>query len=154
MRTSLFLLLLTGCSSALPAPPVRVVGDGVEGLIRACEVASVAQALDEVFLAASEREWRQLRAAVGAPLPALAEFSVERVVALPLPGDVALGHVEVSSEEGVDVVTADVAPAAAPASAPRLVLLRVLRRPCQLAVVLRDDVRGAERTLAVYPASR
>ena len=57
-------------------------------------------------------------------------------------------------DRGVDVVILDVEPARARRRGAAVSLLTVARRPCQLAVVLRDQVRGLERTVAVYPAAR
>ena len=157
MRVSSLAVVLIGCSVQPDPQPVRVDGEGVRGLVRTCEVVEVARPLGEIRYAASVREWRELRESVGGldafRAPA-GDFLAERLIAVPLTRGIALSHVEVSSEEGVDVVTVDVAPVAQAATAERAALLFVARRPCQLAVVLRDDVRGAEQTLAVYPASR
>ena len=157
MRALLLAVLSASCSVSRGAPPVRVVREGQPGLVLACSLVEVDRALAEARCATAAREWRALCERAGGlqdAAPASVDFFSERLVVVPVPFDVDMQQVEVSSEEGVDVVTVDVAPAERSAPRPRVALLRLQRRSCQLAVVLRDDVRGAERTLAVYPQTR
>ena len=70
---------------------------------------------------------------------------------VPVAGGMRCRGVVVSSEEGVDVVTIDVEGEVAMArSAPRVALLQLKRRPNQVAVVVRDEAQGAERTVLIY----
>lgn len=157
MRCYALAAVLAGCAAPPPSPPVRVLGEGHAGLVRACSVVDVARPLDGPRRVSSAAEWRALRGAAGGSglaRPAPFEPLDEALVVVPLSPALALRGVEVSTEEGVDVVTVDVEPAAAAGRAARVGLLRIGRRPCQLAVVVRDQARGAERTVAVYPPSR
>ena len=157
MRALLLAVLSASCSVPPTAPPVRVVREGQPGLVLACSVVDVGLELSEARCATADREWRALCERVDGlqgAAPASVDFFSERLVVVPVPTGVDMQQVEVSSEEGVDVVTLDVAPAEDAPVRPRVALLRLQRRSCQLAVVLRDDVRGAERTLAVYPPTR
>ena len=73
------------------------------------------------------------------------------MVAVPLGTGLRSKQVVVSSEEGVDVVTVDVEDRAEQAAERSGVAILLLgRRPNQLAVVVRDQQRGRERTAAVY----
>lgn len=105
-------------------------------------------------------------AALAGELAPLAErpsspFDAAYVVVIPLALGSQCRGVVVSSEEGVDVVTVDVVTvdvvtddaAEGASGAPRrpsVALLRLGRRPNQVAVVLRDEVQGRERTAWIY----
>ena len=56
-------------------------------------------------------------------------------------------------EEGVDVITLDVAGGSVHSTAPakQACFLHAAPRECQIAIVLRDQERGEERTVAVFP---
>jgi len=142
--------------SAIPSwRPIRVIGDGERGVLLACRDADVSRPLDGPLRIESGREWQALRSEFVAgterrdELP-FADFRGGYVVALPLdPGLRSVGVV-VSSEEGVDVVTVDVERRQPDRQASRVCLLRLSRRPNQLAVVVRDQQVNAERTVAIY----
>lgn len=156
MRAVASCLLLSACWSG-PAPlPIVVVGDGEAGVVRAHALATSSSPLAAPLYVTSEAGLRELSRALGEAAPAAGslDFYDERLVAVPLDPSTAPRAVEVSSEEGVDVVILDVEPAPARPRSAAVSLLTVARRPCQLAVVLRDQVRGLERTVAVYPAAR
>ena len=166
MRAPLLALLAAACAAPSStriwsATAARVVGDGEPGVVlgwRACHVAAPLAAPLRVADAAG---WRSMCAALAGELAPLAEqpsspFDAAYVVVIPL----ALGRqcrgVVVSSEEGVDVVTVDVVTGDAAEGAsgaprrPSVALLRLGRRPNQVAVVLRDEVQGRERTAWIY----
>lgn len=156
MRALVLALVLSCCCWSPPALPIRVVGDGEHGVVLAHAQVSAIEPLAGVVRVTSAAELRELSRALGAPPAAVAglDFYEECLVAVPLDAAVAPRAIEVSSEEGVDVVILDVEPRSPPGQAASVSLLRIARRPCQLAVVMRDQVQGRERTLAVYPGSR
>ena len=98
------------------------------------------QALRSVFVARTERRDE---------LP-FTDFRGGYVFALPLDPGLSSVGVVVSSEEGVDVVTVDVERRQHRRQVSRMCLLRLSRRPNQLAVVFRDQQVHAERTVAIY----
>lgn len=155
MRASLaiYALLLGACAASAPSSvPVEVVGDGEHGVLRQHAVVPT-RAFPVCMRATDDDEWSAVEQELGAGvLPAAIagrDFAIEQIVAVPLSGEVQLLGIVVSSEEGVDVLTLDVG--RAQPRGPRACLLHLGRRTCQVAIILRDQERGMERTLAVYP---
>jgi len=139
------------CSCAVPVP-VDVVGDGEQGVVLACNV--LAATVDACHRATDDEAWVALCDELGGDFASLAGDSLdsEQRIVVPLaPGMLLLGIV-VSSEEGVDVITVDVTGGDVHSTGPASsgCLLRVDRRMCQIAIVLRDPEQATERTLAVY----
>ena len=148
------------CAAGPPDPvedgehPIRiaVVGDGVADVVRACTAVSlravppVAERFvdDDSFGAGSERYAGDL-AGHAAP-----DWFEDCLVLVPLRSAERATGLVVSSEEGVDVVTIDVAARKEPAPAAPAILLRVARRSCQLAIVVRDFAAGTERTVGIF----
>jgi hypothetical protein len=154
MRASLAVLTLLVCSCATPVPlslPIDVVGDGEHGVVL-LQTILVANPDTACRRATDGDEWWRLRVQMGWEVSSLAadyvDFAVEQLVVVPLPiGSQLLGTV-VSSEEGVDVVTLDIQ--RCDQRIPQACLMRLSRRTCQIAIILRDQEAGEERTLAVY----
>lgn len=155
MRASLSVLIVLVGSCAGPVPsslPVAVVGDGEHGVVLHQAILSAKPAI-RCARATDDDEWLQLRRQMGwqvaSPAADYADFAVEQLVAVPLPAGWQLLGTVVSSEEGVDVVTLDIQPCERRNS--QVCLMRLGRRSCQIAIILRDQEAGEERTLAVYP---
>ncbi|MEC8253189.1 MAG: hypothetical protein VX044_08260 [Planctomycetota bacterium] len=161
MRAALLGLVTAAC--AAPSPEVsprdvgiRVVGDGQAGVVLECRERLVGAPLDRPQRVADAAGWRALCASVaGEMAPAGARppvsFEATYLVAVPIAGGMRCRGVVVSSEEGVDVVTIDVERQVAMARrAPRVAMLQLKRRPNQVAVVVRDEAQGAERTVLIY----
>lgn len=136
--------------------PIRVVGDGEPGVVLSCSDHVAAQRLQQPLRVLDVAAWRALCLACRGHLTSsadapIASFEDDYVVAVPLGVGLCSRQVVVSSEEGVDVVTVDVQDSADRAPARNGVTILLLRRrPNQLAVVVRDQERGTERTAAVY----
>lgn len=163
----LWLLLFSACQAPRPpqlAVPVTVVGDGEDGVLLSATVVPCRSNVGACERAANAYEWRALRARfafTSEESPSVVDLStvdlfLEQVVVASLPEGAGLTGIVVSSEEGVDVVTLDVvnphsSQAEGVAESGTCCFLRIARRPCQLAVILRDQEHGLERTLAVFP---
>lgn len=156
-------LLLGACSApAALVVPVAVVGDGESDVLLAHEVLPASGgALTRGALAsgkamcrrASEVEhWAELCEMFGSVLATRSElnpgFDDQQFVAVSLPSGAELTGIVVSSEEGVDVITLDVEAGGVSGA---LCLLQLSRRSCQIAIIVRDQQLGRERTVAVFP---
>lgn len=148
-----FLVLLV-CSCTMPSPlsvPVDVVGDGEHGVLLHHAIVSAKQG-SGCRRATDDDEWHALRRELGhefaSRVASDGDFTTGQFVAVRLPGEAQLVGIVVSSEEGVDVLTLDIKPGDQTTS--QACLLRLSRRRCQIAIILRDQNRGEERTLAVY----
>lgn len=141
------------CSCAIPvAVPVEVVGDGERGVVLASGVH--AGGLTDCQRATDDDQWAELCGGLGGAFRAMAaeNLDFEQRVVVPLAAGMQLIGIVVSSEEGVDVITLDVVGGDVHSTEPATsaCLLRLDRRTCQIAIILRDPEQGAERTLAVY----
>lgn len=149
---ALFCGLLASCAAPdVPSfVPIEVVGDG-ERIVGLWEFGEVDD-LTRCLRAADDEEWRQLCATAGMRMPDVALGWAQRIL-VPMPGAMDLRGIVISSEEGVDVITLDVTGGSVHSTAParHACLLHVASRECQIAVVLRDQERGEERTVAVFP---
>jgi hypothetical protein len=100
-------------------------------------------------------QWSSVCQQFGGELAAMAsgviDFAKEQRVLVALPASAALVGIVVSSEEGVDVLTLDVDQQGTGHQRSRACLLRLSRRSCQMALVVRDQRLGEERTVAVLP---
>lgn len=140
----------------LSSTPIRVVGDGESGVALSCSHHVAAVMLQQPVRVDNVAEWRVMCETCAGGLARAAEapiasFDDDYVVAVPLGAGLSPRQVVVSSEEGVDVVTVDVEDGAAQATKEFGVAILLLgRRPNQLAVVVRDQERGTERTAAIY----
>ena len=156
------ILLLGACSaSAALVVPVAVVGDGEVGVLLVHEVLPVSGGAltrgaptsgEAMCRRATEVEhWPQLCELFGGALATRGEFNPgfddQQFVAVSLPPGTGLTGIVVSSEEGVDVITLDVEAGDVPGA---VCLLQLSRRPCQVAIILRDQQLGQERTVAVF----
>lgn len=161
MRAALLGLFAAACAAPSPeiAPRdvgIRVVGDGQAGVVLGCRERLVGAPLDRPQRIADAAGWRVLCASVAGELASAGarsptSFDATYLVAVPVAGGMRCRGVVVSSEEGVDVVTIDVESEIAMARpAPRVALLQLKRRPNQVAVVVRDEAQGAERTVLIY----
>ena len=136
--------------------PLRIFGDGERGVVLSCSDHVIVRPLQEPTRVVDVAEWRAMCAACAGGLSRAADepitsFEDDYVVAVPLGTGLRCKQVVVSSEEGVDVVTVDVEDRAEQAAERSGVAILLLgRRPNQLAVVVRDQQRGRERTAAVY----
>tara|TARA_R110002096_G_scaffold51632_13_gene134943 strand:- start:587 stop:1060 length:474 start_codon:yes stop_codon:yes gene_type:complete len=151
-RTLLVALFLGACSTPAALPvPIAVVGDGEHGVLLAHEVLAHHDVGAVCGRATDLEQWQQLCRSFAKTLAKRAQhepdFDDEQVVMVPLPPLAALTGIVVSSEEGVDVLTLDVALQDVPRTA---CLLRMSRRACQMAVILRDQQSGLESTVAVF----
>ena len=160
MRAAALTFLIASCGlpseSAAPSwRPIRVIGEGERGVLLACRDVEVSRPLDGPLRIESGDEWQALRSVFVArterrdELP-FTDFRGGYVFALPLDPGLSSVGVVVSSEEGVDVVTVDVERRQHRRQVSRMCLLRLSRRPNQLAVVFRDQQVHAERTVAIY----
>lgn len=166
MRVASLVLVALWAACGRPAPmwspgrlsrtPVRIVGEGERGVVLSCSDQVTARRLQEPVRVEDVAGWRALCAACAGGLARAADapitsFKDDYVVAVPLSAGVGSRQVVVSSEEGVDVVTVDVeARVEQTAGRAGVALLLLGRRPNQLAVVVRDQQRGTERTAAIY----
>lgn len=148
------MLSLTACLGPKPTLPVRVVGDGEAGVVVSHQEVWSAHALASPRKVTDASEWRAVCQHYGGALAGWQEPGLqwydEYLVVVPIGPGVAPIAVEVSSEEGVDVVTIDVAHRPGPDPAACVSLLRLRHRQQQLAVVVRHEGLGEERTVAVY----
>ena len=155
-------LLLGACSaSAALVVPVAVVGDGEVGVLLVHEVLPASGGAPTsgaptsgaaMCRRATEVEhWAELCELVGGALAPRGElnpgFDGQQFVAVSLPPGTGLTGIVVSSEEGVDVITLDVEAGDVPGA---VCLLQLSRRPCQLAIIVRDQQLGQEHTVAVF----
>lgn len=147
---ALALLVMTCACAGAPSGgvPVAVVGDGEHGVLLAHEVlvgvaadSACRRAVDDEQFDSLQRSVAQVRAGQRP------DFDEVQVVFAPLGAGVRLTGIVVSSEEGVDVVTLDVEPADGAAQA---CLMRLARRECQMAIIVRNQPTGQERTEAVF----
>jgi hypothetical protein len=156
MRTLSMALLLGACSAPTQLfVPVAVVGDGEADVLLAHEVLPAITG-ESFFWRASEPEhWAPLCHAFGDAMAARVEpapsFDDQQFVGLSLPPGVGLTGIVISSEEGVDVITLDVITLdIAAGDSPGLgCLLQMSRRTCQMAIIVRAQQLGEERTVAV-----
>lgn len=99
-------------------------------------------------------EWRAICQHYGGALRGREEPDLdwydECLVIVPIELGVHPVGVVVSSEEGVDVVTIDVDERRGPEPVACLSVLRIRHREHQLAVVVRNERLGGERTVAVF----
>jgi hypothetical protein len=155
-------LLLGACSaSAALVVPVAVVGDGEVGVLLVHEVLPASGGAPTsgaptsgaaMCRRATEVEhWAELCELFGGALAPRGElnpgFDGQQFVAVSLPPGTGLTGIVVSSEEGVDVITLDVEAGDVPGA---VCLLQLSRRPCQLAIIVRDQQLGQEHTVAVF----
>ena len=160
-------LLLGACSaSAALVVPVAVVGDGEVGVLLVHEVLPASGGAPAsgaptsgaptsgaaMCRRATEVEhWAELCELFGGALAPRGElnpgFDGQQFVAVSLPPGTGLTGIVVSSEEGVDVITLDVEAGDVPGA---VCLLQLSRRPCQLAIIVRDQQLGQEHTVAVF----
>jgi hypothetical protein len=155
-------LLLGACSaSAALVVPVIVVGDGEVGVLLVHEVLPASGGAPTsgaptsgaaMCRRATEVEhWAELCELFGGALAPRGElnpgFDGQQFVAVSLPPGTGLTGIVVSSEEGVDVITLDVEAGDVPGA---VCLLQLSRRPCQLAIIVRDQQLGQEHTVAVF----
>ena len=157
LPTTLSALLLFGAcvQYAIPELPISVVGDGEHGVMLGQQVFEVPLAPVACLRATGVDQWQSLRRQLGGGLMQLpeeyADFGEQHLIAIRLPSGAVPIEVVISSEEGVDVVTVDIAlrgqPGEVSASA---CLFRMAPRSCQTAVVMRDLLSGQERTVAVF----
>jgi hypothetical protein len=155
-------LLLGACSaSAALVVPVIVVGDGEVGVLLVHEVLPASGGVPTsgaptsgaaMCRRATEVEhWAELCELFGGALAPRGElnpgFDGQQFVAVSLPPGTGLTGIVVSSEEGVDVITLDVEAGDVPGA---VCLLQLSRRPCQLAIIVRDQQLGQEHTVAVF----
>ena len=150
-------MLLVACAPLQPHPvAIRVVGEGADDLVAAHARVGVARAPERALWIGAPEPWRAARERLGGELSeadlAPRDWYDEVLVVVPLPAGSLPSAVVVGTEEGVDVVTVDVAAAAAQASpdARSVSLLRVRRSGRQLAAVVRDQQRGSEQTVGVF----
>ena len=152
---ALWMLLVGSCASPSPvAVPVTVMGDGEDGVVLGHAV-HLGSSVDGLRYAGQGSDWPAFRRAgrgdYASVLVEEPDFQLEQWVAVPVPGGERVTGIVVQSEEGVDVVTIDIeAGGAAPSG---VCLLRLSRRKCQIAIVLRDQGRGREQTLTVLSGS-
>ena len=150
------MLLFGACAQyALPTPPLRVVGDGEHGVIIGQRVLEVPSDSVACVRATDAEQWQSLRSQFGGGFMQLSEdyadFGEQHVMALRLPHGAVPIEIVVSSEEGVDVVTVDIALRDhADQVSSMACLFHMERRSCQTAVVMRDLLKGNERTIAVF----
>lgn len=168
-RTLLVALLVGACATPVPVPesgpvpkpgsgallvPCTIVGDGEHGVLLGNQVVTCLGAAVSAR-AADADQWSSLCRQFGGELAAMAhdaiDFANEQRVLVALPASAALIGIVVSSEEGVDVLTLDVDQAATGDQRSRACLLRLSRRSCQMALVVRDQRLGEEHTVAVLP---
>jgi hypothetical protein len=148
---TLLLLLLTGsCTSASAVPVVGADAD----VVLSNELLTMASTPASACLCATDAaQWRALRRVFGGDVATqsadYATWPVERVVAVGLPRGSTLRRIVVGTEEGVDVVTLVCDPVGPPVRFASV--LRVARRPHQLAVVVRVGA-GEETTVGVFDA--
>ncbi|MFT4512520.1 MAG: hypothetical protein ACI89X_003620 [Planctomycetota bacterium] len=152
MWTLSIALLFGACHvPAALAVPVDVVADGEFGVVIAHEVLDHSSVGEVCQRAASYRQWLELCESYDDTLakrdPREPNFNDEQLVMVSLPPMTVLTGIVVSSEEGVDVITLDVGLRGVSRTA---CLLRMSRRSCQMAIVVRDQQGGAERTVAVF----
>lgn len=155
-------LLLGACSaSAALVVPVAIVGDGEVGVLLVHEVLPASGGAPTsgaptsgaaMCRRATEVEhWAELCELFGGALAPRGElnpgFDGQQFVAVSLPPGTGLTGIVVSSEEGVDVITLDVEAGDVPGA---VCLLQLSRRPCQLAIIVRDQQLGQEHTVAVF----
>ena len=141
--------------------PIAVVGDGEDGVVLQHQVVAVAAGAPAVDRATEAGQWAELRRQIGGGLLASnwpsnwpIDWSQQQMLLVVLPAAKELTGIVVSSEEGVDVITLDVAAVvSAKATAATACVLRLGRRPCQLAVVVRDQQAGDEQTVAMFAGS-
>jgi len=154
MRWLFLALLLVACSSPKPSFPIRVVGDGEHGVVREHEELWPAHVPPEPRRIVDRSEWRAICQHYGGVLRGREEPGLdwydEFFVVVPIELGVAPVALEVSSEEGVDVVTIDVDRRPGPEPVACISLLRLTHREHQLAVVVRNERLGEERTVAVF----
>jgi hypothetical protein len=155
MRWLSWPLLLAACAPISPLQaPVRVVGEGAPDLVVEHVCVGVERAPERALRVVEVEEWRALTARLGGALARTqvveADLYDALLVVVPLPEGRRPAAVVVGTEEGVDVVTVDVKASAVPKGAPAVSLLRLRRAGRQLAVVVRDEARGAEQTLGVF----
>lgn len=148
---ALLVLVVVACApSSLTPARVRVVGDGEHGVLLSHDL-YVGDGGVEYRRATDDDEWQVVCGELlrdGAALPAHEhDFDAEQVAVVPLPRGARLGGIVVSSEEGVDVLTLDLDAGDLPGA--QVCLLRLSRRMCQIAIILRDQARGEERLVGV-----
>jgi hypothetical protein len=153
------LLAMLGCGTAAAAP-FDVAPGSLPGWLPAVRVAAVpAAGVPSCELLTSAAQWRRLAAQWGLGDELLPSGGFDwrstdlLVVSLGDAGGAAI-HLDVTEEEGVDVllVTRAPPPPAQPGR-PAVLVAELVRRPSQLAVVFRQqlaDQPGVERTLAVF----
>lgn len=145
-------LLLGACRApAALFVPVAVVGDGEADVLLAHEILPLASGEAFCCRASEADHWAPLCDAFGDAMAMRAEpvpgFDDQQFVALSLPPGSGLTGIVISSEEGVDVITLDLEVG----DSPRVgCLLQMSRRTCQMAIVVRDQQLGEERTVAVF----
>ena len=108
---------------------------------------------DDALRATTAGEWRDVCAAIGGNRGELprANFSIEQLVLVPLPASHRVTRIAIGTEEGVDVVTLECGSDETDAAKSQPVcVLRLAQRATQLAVVVRVNETGNERTAAVF----
>ncbi|MFT7534133.1 MAG: hypothetical protein ACI85K_000078 [Hyphomicrobiaceae bacterium] len=151
MRTLSMALLLGACSAPTQLfVPVAVVGDGEADVLLAHEVLPAFTGESFCWRASEPEHWAPLCHAFGDAMAARVEpapsFDDQQFVGLSLPPGMGLTGIVISSEEGVDVITLDIAAGDSPGVG---CLLQMSRRTCQMAIIVRDQQLGEERTAAV-----
>ncbi len=148
-------MLLVACAPLQPRPvAIRVVGEGAGDLVAAHACLGVARAPERALWIGAPENWRAARERLGGELSeaelAPLDWYDEVLVVIPLPAGSLPSAVVVGTEEGVDVVTVDVAAVPASSGARSVSLLRIRRSGRQLAAVVRDQQRGSEQTVGVF----
>lgn len=145
---------MTACSSRKSSFPIRVVGDGEHGVVVSHEELWPAHPPKAPRRVVDRSEWRAICQHHGGALEGREEPGLdwydEYYVVVPIELGVWPVAIEVSSEEGVDVVTVDVGHRPGPEPVACISLLRLRHRDHQLAVVVRNERLGEERTVAIY----
>lgn len=131
-----------------------MVGDGERGVVRSHEELWPAHVPAKPRRIVDRSEWRAICQHFGGALQGREEPGLdwydEYLVVVPIALGVKPCGLVVSSEEGVDVVTIDVAHRPGPEPVACISLLRLQHREHQLAVVVRNEQLGEERTVAVF----